>query len=148
MFISKATRPSKYISHSQTKNVYSCFQDPVGEIIFLLLLDVLFFLSFFFYLLKIFLPILSAWSSSILWLMATSPDRSFHIKHCGCKWTAAWEICPATTSWKKMSVLVQQHTSLGIHCRKHPKSAVCCYSTLASAVPMLLLLILFLFPLY
>lgn len=92
------------------------------------------------------MPILSAGSSFILWLMATSPDRSFHRRHCGCKWIAAWEICPETTFWKKMSILVQQHKSLGTHCRKHPKSAVCCYSTIASALPMLLLLILFLFP--
>lgn len=53
--LSKATRPTKYISHRQRKNVYSYFQDLVRETISLVLLDALFLLSL---ILSIFFPIL------------------------------------------------------------------------------------------
>lgn len=102
------------------------------------------FCSFFFFFL-IFFPILSAWSSFILWLMATPPDRFFHSKHCGCKWAAAWEICPAPAMWKEMSISFQQHTSLGTRCRKRiPNLLFAAAAQLGgSALSMLLPLILF-----
>lgn len=95
--LSKATRPTKYISHRQRKNVYSYFQDLVRETISLVLLDALFLLSL---ILSIFFPIL------------------LHGLHLFCGWWQHLRTDPSTENTVAVSVLLHEKYAQHLPCEQ------------------------------